>query len=280
MKGATEVKLSRPTIQTNNRHLRDITADALNALEQANTPPFLFRRGTVPVRVDATDKAEALTATSLKGILDRAADFVKVSSKQGSDGEPVTEESPVRPPYDLAPDILALETLPFPHLDAVAAAPVALPGGTLLLQDGFNAEHGILLRLKGLCGLRADIPPDEALARLMDVFGDFPFADPEAGRAHVLAMTLQAFVRPMIQGPTPLYLIDAPARGTGKGLLSEAVSLITLGYPAPVMSQPKDGDELEKRITTVLLEGRPFVFLDNVTELRSAHLAAALTAEI
>ncbi len=280
MKGATEVKPQLPTIQTNNRHLRDITTDALNALEQANTPPFLFRRGTVPVRVDATDKAEALTATSLKGILDRTADFVKVSSKQGSDGEPVTEKNPVRPPYDLAPDILALDTLPFPRLDAIAAAPVALPGGTLLLADGFNAEHGILIKLKGLEQLRADLPTDEALALLDNVLGDFPFAEPEAGRAHALAMTLQASVRPMIQGPTPLYLIDAPARGTGKGLLSEVASLITLGYPAPVMSQPRDGDELEKRITTVLLEGRPFVLLDNVTELKSAHLAAALTAEI
>lgn len=270
----------RPTIQTNNRHLRDITADALAALTEANTPPFLFKRGTVPVRVDTTDKAEALNATSLKGILDRTADFVKVSSKQGADGEPVIEETPVRPPYDLAPDILALDALPFPHLDAIAAAPVALPGGTLLLEDGFNAEHGILIRLKGLEQLRSDLPVPEALNLLWDVFGDFPFAEPDAGFAHVLAMTLQAFVRPMIQGPTPLYQIDAPARGTGKGLLSEAVSLITLGYPAPVMSQPKDGDELEKRITTVLLEGRPFVFLDNVTQLKSPHLAAALTAEI
>lgn len=93
-------------------------------------------------------------------------------------------------------------------------------------------------------------------------------------------MIFQAFVRTLIQGPTPIYLIDAPARGTGKGLLSEVSSLITLGYSAPVMSQPRDGDELEKRITTVLLEGRPFVFLDNVTQLKSPHLAAALTAEI
>lgn len=270
----------QPTIQTNNRHLRDITADALDALKQANTPPFLFRRGTVPVRVDTADKAEALTATSLKGILDRTADFVKVSSKQGANGEPVTEETPVRPPYDLAPDILALDTLPFPKLDAIASAPVALPGGTLLLEDGFNAEHGILLRLKGLKQLRSDLPIAEALNLLWDVFGDFPYAEPDAGFAHVLAMTLQPFVRPMINGPTPLYLPDAPARGSGKGLVVETASIITLGYPAPVMSQPGNGDELEKRITTALLEGRPFVFLDNVTSLKSPHLAAALTAEI
>lgn len=270
----------RPKVQTNNRYTRDITADALAALEQANIPPFLFTRGTVPVRVDGDDKAEALTATSLKGILDRTADFVKVTTKQGGDGEPVKQETPAKVPNDVAPDILTLGTLPFPLLEVIAAAPVALPGGTLLLKDGFNAEHRILLRLKGLTGLRADIPPDEAVALLMDVFGDFPFADPDAGRAHVLTMTLQPFVRPLISGPTPLYLIDAPARGTGKGLVSEVSSRITLGYPAPVMSQPRDGDELEKRITTVLLEGRQLVFLDNVTQLKSPHLAAAITAEI
>lgn len=179
MRGELEVKLEpqRPTIQTNNRHLRDITADALKALEQANNPPSLFTRGTVPVRVDASAKAEALTATSLKGILDRTADFVKVKTKQGGDGEPIREESPVRPPSDLAPDILALDCLPLPRLNAIAAAPVALPDGTLLLQDGFNAPHGILLRSKGLEQLRADIliyPPLRRWRYLWTCSATFP----------------------------------------------------------------------------------------------------------
>jgi hypothetical protein len=270
----------RPTIQVNRRYLRDITADALDALKAANNPPSFFMRGTVPVRVGEEAQAEALTNTSLKGTLDRVADFVKVTTKQSEDGKPTTEETPARPPSDLAPDILTRPSLPFPRLEAIATAPVVLPDGSLLLEDAFNEEHGILLRLDGLKNLRADMPADEALALLEDVFGDFPFAEPDAGRAHTLSMLLQPFIRPLVRGPTPLYLIDAPARGTGKGLLSEVMALITSGRPAPVMSQPRDGDELEKRITTVLLEGRPIVFWDNVTQLKSPHLAATLTAEV
>jgi len=45
-----------------------------------------------------------------------------------------------------------------------------------------------------------------------ELLGDFPFVD-EASRAHTLALMLEPFVRPLIKGPTPLYLIDAPTRG-------------------------------------------------------------------
>lgn len=265
----------RPEIQINNRFLRDISDDAIAALEASNDPPTYFLRGTVPVRLAADAKAEVLTNTSLKGDLDRLADFVKVVYKDK--GEP--EINPARPPSDLAPDILTRPELPLPRLEAIASAPVVLPSGEVLLKDGFDEESGILLRLKGLQGLRTDIPSAEALGMLHEVYGEFPFVD-EAGIAHTLAMTLQPFARPLIHGPTPMYLIDAPARGTGKGLLSEVMNLIPLGIYAPTMAQARDSDEQEKRITSVLLEGRQIVFLDNVTRLGSEPLHIVLTSEV
>lgn len=262
----------RPEIEVSDRHMRDITADALAALIAANEPPTLYLRGTLPARVNG-DKIEALTATSLKGRLDRVADFIKTTYR---DGEPVT--NPARPPADVPPDILALTELPFPRLEEIVHAPVFVPGGALLAEDGYNPEHGLLLKLRGLERLRADLPIAEALAQLEEVYSDFPFVE-TAGRAHALAMTLQPFVRPLIRGVTPMYLIDAPARGTGKGLLAEVMNLIPLGYVVPTMSQPRDTDELEKRITSVLLEARPIVFFDNVTRLGSEPLHAVLTSE-
>jgi hypothetical protein len=262
----------RPEIEVNGRHLREITDDALAALLAANDPPVLFLRGTVPSRING-EKIEALNGTSLKGRLDRVADFVKTTYR---DGEPVT--NPARPPADVPPDILTHTELPFPKLKEIVHAPVFLPGGVLLAEDGYDYEHELLLKLRGLEDLRADLPIAEALAQLEEVYADFPFVE-QAGRAHALAMTLQPFVRPLIQGATPMYLIDAPARGTGKGLLAEVMNLIPLGYVVPTMSQPKDTDELEKRITSVLLEARPIVFLDNVTRLGSEPLHAVLTSE-
>lgn len=268
---------ARPEIEVTERHMRDITADALDALETANDPPVLYLRGTIPARVNG-DKIEALTATSLKGRLDRVADFVKVTWKKGEGGEPERVTTPTRPPADVPPDILTQTELPFPTLEGIVHAPVFLPDGALLAEDGYSPEHGLLLRLRGLSGLRADLPVDEALGLLGTVYGDFPFTE-TAGSAHTLAMTLQPFVRPLIFGATPMYLIDAPARGTGKGLLAEVANLIPLGYFAPTMSQPRDSDETEKRITSVLLEARPVVFWDNVTRLGSEPLHAALTSQ-
>ena len=268
----------RPEIEVTGRHMRDITADALAALEVANDPPTLYLRGTLPVRVNG-DKIEELKAAALKGRLDRVADFVKVTWKQGEDGEPERVVTPTRPPADVPPDILTQTELPFPRLEEILHAPVFLPDGTLLAEDGYNPEHALLLRLKGLTDLRADMPVKEALGWFEEIYGDFPFTEP-AGRAHALAMTLQPFVRPLIQGATPMYLIDAPARGTGKGLIAEVMNLIPLGYVVPTMSQPRDGDELEKRLTSVLLEARPIIFLDNVTRLGSDALHSVLTSEL
>lgn len=84
---------TRPTIIVNNRHLRDISADALNALEAANgDEPSLFIRGGVLVRlqIDETGaSSKVLSHADLKGALDRAANFMKENG-QG--------EAPARPP--------------------------------------------------------------------------------------------------------------------------------------------------------------------------------------
>jgi hypothetical protein len=119
---------------------------------------------------------------------------------------------------------------------------------------------------------------EEALGWIFDdLLGDFPFAD-AASRAHTLALLLEPFARPAIRGPTPLYLIDAPIRGAGKGLLADAACLIATGRKADVMTLVRtDAEEHEKRITALLLAGAQWVLIDNVTSLVSAPLSAMLT---
>jgi hypothetical protein len=88
------------------------------------------------------------------------------------------------------------------------------------------------------------------------------------------------FVREIIAGPTPLHGIDAPTAGTGKGLLADLVARVATGEPISVMTEAKDEEELRKRITAVLLEGRPFALFDNITRrVAGGSLAALLTAE-
>jgi RepB DNA-primase from phage plasmid len=273
-----------PEIVVNERHLREIANDAQAALLTANEPPSLFLHGgnlTQLVSNESGVRLRTLDAVGLKGKLDRVADFKTLTERteKGEDGkkEVVTDSKPARPPADLAPDLLArVEHLGLPVLRTLARSPIYDPGGALVSAEGYHAQSGIYLALLGL-----SIPPvptvSEALALLRELLTDFPFSPHEAGFAHTLAALLLPFVRPMIDGPTPLHLIEAPTRGSGKGLLSEVIAHVTVGGPAGVMVQPKDDGEFEKRVTSILLEGAPVVLLDNVHTLKGEALAAALT---
>ncbi|MEZ4503005.1 MAG: DUF3854 domain-containing protein [Dehalococcoidia bacterium] len=263
---------ARPEIVVSDRHVRDMTADAVSVL-QRQPEPLCFRRGSAIVRLVGEPRlAEVVTIDAIRGTLDRLADFISLDAEGRA--------HPARVPRDVAADILSLADSPLPPLAGVLSSPVFLEGGRLLCTPGYDTESGFYLNLKGFDGLRADIPLGEAVALLMDeVLGDFPFAD-DGSRAHTVAAIIQPFVRPMIDGPVPLYLLDAPTRGTGKTLLADAIAHVALASSAPVMALPRDNDEIEKRITSMLIGGAPLVLLDNVTSLQSGALAAVLTTTI
>ena len=174
-------------------------------------------------------------------------------------------------------DLLATPDLRLPRLLGIGNSPLLLQSGEVLRSEGYDPESGMFLDLRGLEIPTPQMRPDDAKQFIFEEFlVDFPFTD-ESSRAHTLALMLQPFVRLLIYGPTPLYLIDAPARGTGKGLLADVVSMVVLGRVAGVMSLPRSDEEVEKRITASLLAGHPLILLDNVTTLRSNSLTAVLT---
>jgi hypothetical protein len=109
---------------------------------------------------------------------------------------------------------------------------------------------------------------------------DFPFTD-RSDRAHAVAAIFLPFVRRMIEGPTPLHLIEAPSVGSGKGLLANVVAIVTTGESCESRTLPEDDDEIRKMITAELLKARPIVLLDNADERKKLHspsLASVLTA--
>jgi hypothetical protein len=271
----------RPLIQIDNRRLRDIAEDAIKALEVANEPPFVFKQGCTLVRVgdDPAQGAQLLNAHAVKGVLDRVADFVTLGGVGAQNAGDRAKAA--RPPSDLAPDLLArADLLPLPELRGIVSSPVFIQSGELISKGGYHSGSGIMLRLERLEHVRSDMPLEDAVKILRDnLLADFPFAHPQAGFAHTLAATLQPFVRPMIDGPTPLFLVEAPTRGTGKGLLADVISLVTTGSRAQVMVQTNDS-EFDKRITSLLSGSSAVILLDNVHRLSGVTLAAALTATV
>ena len=269
-------KPEKVVIQVNHRHLHEISDDAIKALRASNNPPRLYIRSKLLSRVDPDGKAQIMDNASLKGYLDRCAKFVTIKTQNEQ-----KNILPARPPTDLAPDLLSLEPqkLGLPELERVSTVPIFDAQGRLLTKNGYDAESKTLLILDGLKDFKFELYSiPKALKILHNLIVDFPFAF-QNGIAHTLAMFLQHFIRPMINGPTPLYLAESPTRGTGKGKLCNIPSLIITGKDAPLMTLPRTGEEMEKRITSNLLEGHLSILIDNVNQLGGDELAAILTTE-
>ncbi len=83
----------------------------------------------------------------------------------------------------------------------------------------------------------------------------------------------------MIDGPTPLHLIEKPTPGTGATLMVDAIATILTGAGASVMTEGRDDEEWRKRVTAKLRQIPSIVLIDNLrARLDSSAVAAALTA--
>lgn len=274
-------KLPRPGIETNCRQLPEITAEALEALSAANQPePTLFVRSgrLARIRIDEAGRAgiESVDADALRGMLARCADWYSTSDKRG--------QVAVSPPQTVVSDILALpEYADFPPLECVTSAPTFADNGTLHREAGYSPASRCYyhpgstpLDFPAISETPTTQQVHAAVETLFGLIGDFPFASP-ADRANALAYTMLPFIRPMMHGPTPLHIFDAPTAGTGKTLLAQTLAcLFDLGVT--LTTAPRDTDEWAKRIVALLDLGRPHVLIDNVTSLQSDDLFAALTS--
>lgn len=168
-------------------------------------------------------------------------------------------------------------------LEGVTEAPVMRRDGTIIETPGYDAATGIIYRPISEYLPVAEAPSrDDAVAAcrlLAEVVEDFPFAGSEH-RSAWLACLLTFFARDAIEGCTPLHLIEAAERGTGKSLLAEVTGEIALGRTLAVMPQVEDGEEARKRMLSLALSGLRAVLLDNVTRIGGPVMDAALTSTI
>ena len=267
-----------PTIGVTGRHLREIARDCWSALTVGDRPPTLFNYGGTLAQIRRDDgriRIEPVSAAALKGRLDRAANFMKRTNDKSL--------SPARPPTDVVEDMLALE-LPLPNLSGITGAPVFDEKWNLVDTPGYQPSTRLFFESNG-CHVPPvpDVPADDDLCQakslLLDEWlDDFPFAD-DSSRTHALAASLSHVLGNRIDGPTPLFAVDAPTAGSGKTLLVESIGLVVIGSSPAAMALPRRDEELRKQITSVLLGGTPIVLLDNITHtLESGVLAAALTS--
>ena len=284
---AAEVVVGRPRLDADEKRLEIISSLAWAALLEANTPARLFLHGGRPARFEADGDAVAalqeLTPERLRYELARAGEWW---ARRKVDG--VWHEVPAMPPKDVVADMLAhpVGALRLPPVDRIVRAPVFAADGTLQAAPGYHPAGRVIvcppegLHMPDLPTALTDHDIEAAVALIDDLIADFPFVN-GADRAAAFALLLVPFVRDMIDGPTPLHLFEAPAAGTGKGLLAAVALMAAIGDDLGTMTQGRDEDEWRKRISTCLREGKAAILIDNVTHaLDSGVLSSALTATL
>jgi hypothetical protein len=172
----------RPRIVITNRHLHEIAEGGWSALLRCNDPPVLFQHGGAIAEVAFDDDARARIAhlglAALRGRLDRAAEWVKLTDNG---------LKPARPPRDVVEDIDALPK-PLPVLRGIVGTPTFAPNGTLLAAPGYHASTGLYYAPNGeplppvrevLDKTRQDLVELHPLLRFVDVEVEFPEPDEE-----------------------------------------------------------------------------------------------------
>ena len=233
-------------------------------------PKWLQRPPEAPVIV-------ALDRDYLLEMVNQAADWQKKSKrkKQAFDA--------ALPPAQVIKTLLARPIQPFPLLEGIICAPTIKPDGGILDTPGYDADTGLYLDLNGTAypPIPAKATLDQArsaIGALQEAFSDFPWVGTH-GLSCVIAALLSLVARYAFAGNVPLFAVRSTTRGSGKGLLIDAISMIATGRTAPRWAQTLDEEEERKRLLTLGLAGDSLIHIDNVVHaLGSGPLDLAITA--
>jgi len=277
--GAPRRERELPSVMVSNRPMREIADESWELLYDSEGATRFFRFGDTLSLVDTGVKPlkpRSVNVPALRHYLDRLADYQAIGKEE--------QMYAARPPKDILESMLAVVPPRLPPLMGVVHAPFVSPQGEVVTQEGYHNETGLYLSLGGLTLPPVPLRPtggDVEAARdllLDELLGDFPFQS-DADKAHALAAILTPLARPLIEGPTPLFCIEAPLAGTGKSLLADVVAHIATGSPAHPMVEGGDDAEWRKRITSVLMDTPTVVLIDNLRRrLDSSALSAVVTA--
>jgi len=228
----------------------------------------------------ASDGDFFVALDSMRHILARVALWVRIKRDDGGETRSI-----VLPPPHVVRDVLATPNPPLPILARIVEAPTFAANGTLETEPGYHAASRSFYAPRPGFVLSAlpDRPTPSDLERARELLchgllGDFPFVSPSE-IAHAVALLLLPFIRELIDGPTPLHLIEKPSPGTGASLLVDILIYPILGRSIAAMTEGRDEDEWRKRITAKLRSGAPVLLIDNLRRrLDSAAVSAAITS--
>ena len=170
-----------------------------------------------------------------------------------------------------------------PEIEAIARQPILREDGKIDLERGYHPKTRLYCSYDAEKYRLVEKPflgdAQKALAELKKLLEEFQFEDSCDESAALCAM-LTASVRTLLPF-APMFLVKAHQPGTGKGVLSELISLMaTAEKPSPI-AFPKDSTECEKLLLAELLKAPSVLFFDNLTTDLYPHkyLCSAITSE-
>lgn len=266
---------SKPTLDLND-DFSDVVTKAARGLEGSNDPPWLFRYGDslAEVRPSSGVKIKVHSISTLREPVAKCMRIVRSAGKG--------RETPQPPPGDLLSSLLETGQLQLPELLQVSQVPVVAPDGSISTQAGYHPASKTYLATKEFEGLDVSRVSEEEVWEAVRWFKlrplhDFPF-DCYASLAHFFCLMLLPFVRPLISGPTPLHVIEAPTRATGKSLLARFAIGISSDHCYDGGLNNSES-ELEKTLASILRAGYTHVLFDNATgRIESASIDKVLSS--
>ena len=278
---------SWPQIYIRSGEIPRIINEAEAALIDLNAG--IYQRGGMMVRpVISTLKASddrntrvwnliPITAPYLVENLTRAAQFFKWDGR--AKGFVLTDA-----PIKVADTYLARQgEWKLPILTGVVNTPFLRIDGSICEQPGYDEPTGLLFKPGSQVFPPIPKAPskDDAVKALGEVdklIDTFPFVT-TVDRSVTLAAILTVLDRRSMS-TAPLHAFSAPTLGSGKSLLVDIAAALATGQPAPVISQGRSEEELEKRLGAALIQGDAIVSIDNCEyPLQSSFLCQVLTQE-
>lgn len=272
-----------PQIIVSNRQLLEIIDDAWRAIEHYNNmSPRLFLKAGMLVKINDLEDPPSihmLGETEIYGVLSRAAQWVRITQTGMMHAFPIDKVS-----KDMLVCDHPLKTA-IPKLEGVVTTPIFSRTGELVVKEGYNEGARVWYKPSvNLCEVPqnpTDIDVESSKQLIRDeMLHDFPFCT-ESDIAHTYAAFILPFVRQLIDGPTPLHVIEAPGPGTGKSRICNLISILTTSSQCEARTLPHTDDEIRKMITAELIKSKPLILLDNASEKKkidSPSLAAVVTS--
>lgn len=288
----------RPPLMIDNA---DLPAAAAELAERLAKSSNLFQRGSNLVKLVRAGSRLSTLPLNVHDVVNYCHQICKPAVRRVVGGEVVHE--PVTLPERVARLYLnRQDAWGVSDLDGICRAPILSDDGAIRDARGYDSQTRywcVGTETPAVPEKPSKQQAEQALKHLRGAFATFPFADsarptkqlagasidlskpPGLDESTYLTALMTAICRPSLP-LTPGYIIRAAhlsGAGSGKGQLVRALARIAYDYSPKALTSSGDRVELDKRLTSALVDADPLIFLDNVNAetLRSNLLASTVT---